>query len=371
MPLFDGVNLNITNYTTTPGKLDIIDKKGVQVLFFVVYTTIFIVGLFGNVLVCFVVFRNKAMQTVTNLFITNLALSDILLCVLAVPFTPLYTLLGKWIFGSVICHLVPYAQGASVYISTLTLMSIAIDRYFVIIYPFHPRMKLSTCVIIIIIIWVFAIVVTSPYGIYMKHMKDSENNGRYYCEENWPVEQWRAAFGAITTALQFLIPFLIMAYCYICVSIKLNDRARSKPGSKNSRKEEADRERKRRTNRMLIAMVAVFLLSWLPLNVVNIFNDFNKDMIKWEYYFLSFFLGNNETQQETLLPSQIHRSSSIKEKKLTPLQLKNDNVEMENIMIMNPAVEYDPALEVVRLNLITEEDPPPYNETHKTTPSSE
>nr|QXU63433.1 short neuropeptide F receptor [Dendroctonus armandi] len=428
MSLTEAINV------TTPQQLDIIDNKGgVQVLFFVIYTTIFIVGLFGNVLVCYVVFRNKAMQTVTNLFITNLALSDILLCVLAVPFTPLYTLLGKWVFGGVICHLVPYAQGASVYISTLTLMSIAIDRYFVIIYPFHPRMKLSTCVLIIVIIWTFALLITSPYGIYMRHMEDPGNITRFFCEEKWPVEQWRHAFGVITTALQFLIPFLIMAYCYICVSIKLNDRARSKPGSKNSRKEEADRERKRRTNRMLIAMVAVFLISWLPLNVVNISNDFYTDMIKWEYYFLSFFLvhqmamsstcynpflyawlndnfrkefkqvlpcfdasgrrapstcrftnwksertcnGNetfaiNETQQESLLPSQIHRGSSFKEKKLTPPPLKTDSVEMENIMVPNSTVEYDSNLEVVKLNLIFEEDPPAYSDIHKTTPSSD
>ncbi|XP_076271898.1 prolactin-releasing peptide receptor-like isoform X2 [Rhynchophorus ferrugineus] len=416
MPVVDAINV------TTVHKLDIIDKKGVQVLFLVAYTTIFVVGLCGNVLVCFVVFRNKAMRTVTNLFITNLALSDILLCVLAVPFTPLYTFLGKWVFGNLICHMVPFAQGTSVYISTLTLMSIAIDRYFVIIYPFHPRMKLSTCVAIIIIIWIFAILVTSPYGIYMKHVQDPHNFTRHYCEEDWPVEQWRAAFGVITAALQFLIPFLIMAYCYICVSIKLNDRARTKPGSKNSRKEEADRERKKRTNRMLIAMVAVFLLSWLPLNVINIINDFNKDMISWEYYFLSFFLvhqmamsstcynpflyawlnenfrkefkqvlpcfdasivrvpsnsrftnwrsertcnGNNETQQETLLSSQIHRAPSLKEKKLTPPPLKTDSVEMENIIVpnMGVGVEYDSALEVVKLNLIAEEEPPPYNDT--------
>ncbi|XP_060534678.1 prolactin-releasing peptide receptor-like [Cylas formicarius] len=413
--------INITNAHT----LDIIDKKGVQVLFFVIYTTIFVVGLFGNVLVCFVVFRNKAMQTVTNLFITNLALSDILLCVLAVPFTPLYTFLGKWVFGRVICHLVPYAQGASVYISTLTLMSIAIDRYFVIIYPFHPRMKLSTCIVIIVIIWIFAILVTSPYGIYMKHVQDQNNTSKYYCEESWPVEQWRAIFGGITTAFQFLIPFLIMAFCYICVSIKLNDRARAKPGTKNSRKEEADRERKRRTNRMLIAMVAVFLLSWLPLNVVNIINDFNKDMIQWDYYFLSFFLvhqmamsstcynpflyawlnenfrkefkqvlpcfdgstrrapsssrftnwrsertcnGNNETQQESLLPSSIHRVPSVRERRLTPTPPpKTDSVEMENIVVPTVGVEYDTASEMVRLKLITEEDPPSYETAAKVT----
>lgn len=237
---------------------DLIHNRLVQSIFFMIYTTIFILGIFGNVLVCYVVFRSRAMQTVTNLFITNLALSDILLCVLAVPFTPLYTFLGEWVFGSVICHLVSYAQGASVYISTLTLMSIAIDRFFVIIYPFHPRMKISTCICIIIIIWVFSILVTLPYGVYMNYVKGNSTD-KYYCEEKWPSEKWRKLFGGFTTMMQFVFPFFIIKFCYICVSIKLNDRARSKPGTKNSRKEEADRERKRRTNRMLIAMVTYSL----------------------------------------------------------------------------------------------------------------
>lgn len=88
-------------------------------------------------------------------------------------------------------------------------------------------MQISTCITIICVIWIFAIVITSPYGIYMKHVGEPENHpNRYFCEENWPSEGWRAAFGAVTTALQFLIPFLIMAYCYIRVSVKLNDRAR-------------------------------------------------------------------------------------------------------------------------------------------------
>jgi neuropeptide F receptor len=72
---------------------DIINNRAVQAVFCMLYTVIFILGIFGNVLVCYVVGRNKAMQTVTNFFITNLALSDILLCTLAVPFTPLYSFL--------------------------------------------------------------------------------------------------------------------------------------------------------------------------------------------------------------------------------------------------------------------------------------
>lgn len=279
---------------------DIIENKVVQALFFILYTSIFILGIFGNVLVCYVVFRNKAMQTVTNLFITNLALSDILLCVLAVPFTPLYTFIGTWVFGKIICHLVPFAQGTSVYISTLTLTSIAIDRFFVIIYPFHPRMKLSTCVIIITSIWAFSMFVTLPYGIYMRY-NDSFNTSDniIYCEEAWPSEDFRVVFGSVTTTLQFVIPFFMMAFCYISVSLRLNDRARSKPGSKSSRKEEADRERKRRTNRMLIAMVVIFLISWLPLNVINITNDVYMQTAHWTYYYLCFFMVHSLAMSST------------------------------------------------------------------------
>lgn len=407
--------LQMKNHTVD----DIIDNKLVQTMFFMLYTTIFVLGIFGNVLVCYVVFRNKAMQTVTNLFITNLALSDILLCILAVPFTPLYTFLGKWVFGSVICHLVPSAQGISVYISTLTLTSIAIDRFFVIIYPFHPRMKLSTCIIIIVVIWLFSISVTLPYGIYMKHEESNATDGqqKYFCEENWPNENVRRIFGGLTTTMQFVIPFFMIAFCYICVSLRLNDRARTKPGSKNTRKEEADRERKRRTNRMLIAMVVIFLLSWLPLNTINIINDFHHQFGEWEYYYLSFFMvhsmamsstcynpflyawlnenfrkefklvlpcfdpassrevsggrtgnwrsertcnGNNETQQESLLPSGVHRTASIRERRTTPPPMKTDSVEVENVVVPTVGAVYDSAAETVRLKLITEEEPPPY-----------
>ncbi|XP_068618248.1 prolactin-releasing peptide receptor-like [Battus philenor] len=281
-------NDNLTDYNqhaNVTETTDPIEDKAIQAVFCTVYTIIFVVGIFGNALVCYAVVRNRAMQTVTNLFITNLALSDILLCVFAVPFTPLYTFLGRWVFGSLLCHIMPYAQGCSVYISTLTLTSIAIDRFFVIIYPFKPRMKIKTCIGLIIFIWIFALSVTFPYGYYMG-LQD------VYCAEEWPSDQIRKAFGAVTTIMQFVLPFIVMAFCYTCVSIKLNDRLKSRPGSKNSKKEDAERERKRRTNRMLIAMVAIFGLSWLPLNLINISSDFYSLAESWRYYMVLFFVAH-------------------------------------------------------------------------------
>ncbi|XP_034947531.1 prolactin-releasing peptide receptor-like [Chelonus insularis] len=257
----------------------------VQFIICLFYLTFFVLGIFGNVLVCFVVARNSQMHTVTNLFITNLAVSDILLCILAVPFTPLYTFLGRWVFGESLCHLVPYAQGVSIYISTLTLTSIAVDRFLVIIYPFHPRMKIKCCLSVIIGIWIVALFLTLPYGIYM-----TLEEPNFYCEEHWPSQRFRVIFSLVTSILQFVVPFFVITFCYICVSIRLNDRAKSKPGSKTSRREEADRERKRRTNFMLIAMVTIFGVCWLPLNIVNIVDDSYASLIHWSYYRLCFFI---------------------------------------------------------------------------------
>ncbi|KOC69285.1 Paired box protein Pax-6 [Habropoda laboriosa] len=92
------------------------------------------------------------------------------------------------------------AGGVSVYISALTLTSIAIDRFMVIIYPFHPRMKIEVCLGVILGIWIIALLVTLPYGIYM-HLEEPYT----YCEEHWPNERFRKVLSSVTTILQFVV----------------------------------------------------------------------------------------------------------------------------------------------------------------------
>jgi len=134
----------------------------------VAYSVIFVLGVAGNTLVVFVVARNATMQTITNVFIANLAVSDITMCLLAVPFTPISGLLHAWPFGAALCHLVPMALGVSVYVSTLTSTAIAVDRYCVIVHPYRPRMKTSVCLLIIGAVWLTSVSISIPLAIYQK-----------------------------------------------------------------------------------------------------------------------------------------------------------------------------------------------------------
>lgn len=56
-------------------------------IFIVSYLLIFVVCMVGNGVVCFIVLRSKNMWTVTNLFILNLAVSDLLVGIFCMPTT--------------------------------------------------------------------------------------------------------------------------------------------------------------------------------------------------------------------------------------------------------------------------------------------
>lgn len=75
------------------------------------YSVIFLLAVVGNILVILTLAKNSRMRTNTNVFLLNLAVSDLVLAVLCMPFTLVGTLLKDFVFGEFTCKLVPYLQG--------------------------------------------------------------------------------------------------------------------------------------------------------------------------------------------------------------------------------------------------------------------
>ncbi|KAH9373367.1 hypothetical protein HPB48_018420 [Haemaphysalis longicornis] len=82
-----------------------------QVVLVAPYTAILLLAVLGNGLVIVTLAVNKRMRTVTNLFLLNLAVSDLLLGVFCMPFTLAGVLLREFVFGELMCRLIPYLQG--------------------------------------------------------------------------------------------------------------------------------------------------------------------------------------------------------------------------------------------------------------------
>lgn len=86
------------------------------------YTTILLLAVTGNALVILTLVQNRRMRTITNVFLLNLAVSDILLGVLCMPFTLIGTLLRDFVFGEIMCKFLPYLQGKRFCFSVMLLV---------------------------------------------------------------------------------------------------------------------------------------------------------------------------------------------------------------------------------------------------------
>jgi len=102
---------NSSNVTCNNGPEGVFTSPYYQAAVYIMYCFIFLLALAGNGLVCHVVHSSPRMRTVTNYFIVNLAVGDILMTLFCVPFSSVSTLLLQyWPFGSELCHTVSYSQ---------------------------------------------------------------------------------------------------------------------------------------------------------------------------------------------------------------------------------------------------------------------
>ena len=70
------------------------------------YLVVFFLSIVNNSLVVMVIYRNPQLRTITNIFIANLAVADILVSILVLPITLLGNLFeGRWYHSLFVTHL--------------------------------------------------------------------------------------------------------------------------------------------------------------------------------------------------------------------------------------------------------------------------
>lgn len=81
-----------------------------EIILILIAFCIFVVGILGNLLVVFVVVGNSHMRTITNKFIVNLAIGDLMVTIICLPPSILTDVTGNWYFGKTMCKLIVYIQ---------------------------------------------------------------------------------------------------------------------------------------------------------------------------------------------------------------------------------------------------------------------
>ena len=259
-----------------------------QVLLIVSFAILILFGATGNGLVCFVVARNPSMRTPRNIFIINLAISDLSLCLFTQPFNLMKVSMPKWTLGEFMCKFVPMFAGTNVFVSTISITAIALDRFQVIVYPTKDSMRTMGAFIALFSIWITALLMASPMLIFNVTQDVEPLPGLVLyqvCVENPRLHYEKGAYSIASMIFQYIVPILIVtvAHARICNKLKyrmVNQQPRVNINTFQKRKNEREAKRKRKTNLLLVMIGTMFASSWMPLNVFNIMADFNGALLQ-------------------------------------------------------------------------------------------
>ncbi|KAM4611282.1 somatostatin receptor type 3 [Polymixia lowei] len=235
------------------------------VLIPLIYATVCVVGLAGNTLVIHVVLRHPGAESVTNVYILNLAIADELF-MLGLPFLAAQNALLSWPFGSLACRVVMTVDAINQFTSIFCLTVMSVDRYLAVAHPVRagrwrrPRVARAVNGAV----WAVSFVVVLPVVMFADVLEDDGN-----CSIVWPepAEVWKASFIVYTSTVGFLCPLLVICLCYLLIVIKVRSAGKRVRATSSRR-----RKSERKITRMVVVVVAVFVLCWLPFYVLNIVN---------------------------------------------------------------------------------------------------
>uniref|UniRef100_A0A8C3ANX5 Dopamine receptor D3 n=1 Tax=Cyclopterus lumpus TaxID=8103 RepID=A0A8C3ANX5_CYCLU len=181
------------------------------------YSLLILAIVFGNVLVCLAVLRERSLQTTTNYLVVSLAVADLLVASLVMPWAVYLEVVGgAWLFGRLYCNVFVTLDVMMCTASILNLCAISIDRYTAVVMPlFYNTTHCSRKRVFMMIatVWVLAFTVSCPLLFGFNTTDDPT-----VCSISNPN------FVIYSSVVSFYLPFIVTLLVYIRIYVFLRMR---------------------------------------------------------------------------------------------------------------------------------------------------
>nr|ALM88331.1 neuropeptide receptor A35 [Chilo suppressalis] len=271
--------------------LDVFYRPDVVII--VMYVAVLTASLSANTLLIFIVIKFQYMRNVTNIFLVNLSVADLLVTLFCMPVQIAKSVTLIWYFGEVMCKTVNFLQGVAVASSVFTITAMSVDRYLAITQslrqPWMPSRR-GACSLLMLL-WLLALAIFAPLLAVtaverepVPYVSRTRNGSVWvertieFCTEKWPDSIRKELFGTFSFILVYAVPGSIVVVSYslmgrrLCSVLPPFDQTE---GSANSQQRiRLVRERKR-VAWILLLLAVLFALCWLPYNILLLLVDVN------------------------------------------------------------------------------------------------
>ncbi|KAJ0067813.1 hypothetical protein NL108_011042 [Boleophthalmus pectinirostris] len=252
------------------------------VFYIIVELLIAVFSVLGNVLVCWAVGLNSNLQTITNFFVVSLAVADIAVGVLAIPFAiVISTGFCSNFYGClfIACFVLVLTQS-----SIFSLLAIAIDRYIAIKIPlrYNSLVTGQRAQGIIAICWLLSIIIgLTPM---MGWHKPEESEPPIRSKDPCPPGQMNCLFESVVDMSYMvyfnffgcvLVPLLLMLGIYLCIFMAARHQLKLiELKVVHGEKSRSTLQKEVHAAKSLAIIVGLFAVCWLPLHIINCFTLF-------------------------------------------------------------------------------------------------
>uniref|UniRef100_A0A1I7XY14 G_PROTEIN_RECEP_F1_2 domain-containing protein n=1 Tax=Steinernema glaseri TaxID=37863 RepID=A0A1I7XY14_9BILA len=277
-----------------------------RVLAICLYSILSIVAIVGNSLIVLMILYFRRLHTPTNVLILNLAIADLLISLLCMPFSYWHVIIfddQRWVFGALFCKLFAFLQATAVFLSSWTLVVISFDRFMAIMFVMSPWLRLTRrrAILLVLVTWTFSLVMALPLLIVNKTFPDPETNV-VICQERWDqlehlfgTTQIMQTYTSVVFALQYCMPLLVLVITYTFIGIKMwNSRVPGIAQSENSRCIMQDRhDSVKKLIPMVLLVSALYAGCWLPQNLLmNIMLTYHPSIISHPYILYMWWIAH-------------------------------------------------------------------------------
>lgn len=328
----------------------------VEVAFFMAIT---MAALFGNLLLCGVLFKNFNFRSITNVLILALSLADILMGIVCMPLTCGVLIYGRWPYSDTACTIQCFSIYFLAFVSLQTIVLTSLNRFFRIVKPAKYKHLFTTkkTVAVLVAVWIFtALILVVPLT--LGAMDAAFNPAKAACvifKKGAAMEH--RTYPAILRGLLLLIfavtPTAVMVICYFKIFQAVGDHfTRVAPNlAQNTRRKSKKNSHEMRITRTLFAVVVMFVLSWLPVFVIEIIQAFAIDWwnIPREVQLLWTFFGSFSSAVNPLVYGFTNSSYRREYKRLLTFKWKRRNTDNSDINEQSRS----PSVAMATLNLAT------------------
>lgn len=190
----------------------------------IILSVIIVTTIVGNILVILSVFTYKPLRIVQNFFIVSLAVADLTVAILVLPFNVAYSIIGRWVFGIHLCKMWLTCDVLCCTSSILNLCAIALDRYWAITDPINYAQKRTVGRVLFLIagVWILSLIISSPPLVGWNDWPDDFTSDS-------PCELTSNRGYVIYSSLgSFYIPLIIMTIVYLEIYIATRRRLRER-----------------------------------------------------------------------------------------------------------------------------------------------